>query len=54
MVADQVVQSSVAYLQGWVSRFKNDKSMIIYTSTEAVKAASYILDLELPAVAMAA
>ncbi|MFD3002600.1 hypothetical protein ACFS7Z_19675 [Pontibacter toksunensis] len=54
-------ENSVAYLQGWVSKFKDDKTMIIYASTRAFKAASYILDMKadqnkeaLPAVAMAA
>ncbi|MFD3002604.1 hypothetical protein ACFS7Z_19695 [Pontibacter toksunensis] len=53
--------NSVAYLQGWASKFKDDKTMIIYASTRAFKAASYILDLKaeeskeaLPAVATAA
>ncbi|WP_237144830.1 hypothetical protein [Pontibacter pamirensis] len=51
----------MAYLQGWVSKFKEDRTMIIYAGTRAFKAASYILDLKaeeskeaLPAVAMAA
>ncbi|PRY03675.1 antirestriction protein ArdC [Pontibacter ummariensis] len=57
-IKEAVFENSVAYLQGWVSKFKDDKTMIIYTSTKAFKAASYILDLKaeenkdaLPAVA---
>ncbi|RDV10259.1 antirestriction protein [Pontibacter diazotrophicus] len=60
-IQEAVFENSVAYLQGWASKFKNDKTMIIYAGTKAFKAASYILDLKaeesgeaLPAVAMAA
>ncbi|MFD3002612.1 ArdC family protein [Pontibacter toksunensis] len=60
-IQEAVFENSVAYLQGWVSKFKDDKTMIIYAGTRAFKAASYILDLKadeskaaLPAVAMAA
>ncbi|PRY08968.1 antirestriction protein ArdC [Pontibacter ummariensis] len=60
-IKEDVFQNSVAYLQGWASRFRDDKTMIIYTSTKAFRAASYLLDLNgkaskeaLPAMAMAA
>ena len=60
-IKEAVFENSVAYLQGWVSKFKDDKTMLIYASTRAFKAASYILDLKaeehkeaLPAVTMAA
>ena len=60
-IQEAVFENSVAYLQGWVSKFKDDKTMIIYVGTRAFKAVSYILDLKaeenkaaLPAVAMAA
>ncbi|RDV10239.1 hypothetical protein DXT99_26735 [Pontibacter diazotrophicus] len=60
-IQEEVFENSVAYLQGWVSKFKDDKTMIIYAGTKAFKAASYILNLKaeeskeaLPAVAMAA
>ncbi|MCC9137509.1 ArdC family protein [Pontibacter silvestris] len=45
-IKEDVFQNSVAYLQGWVSRFKDDRTMIIYASTRAFKAASYILGLK--------
>jgi antirestriction protein ArdC len=60
-IKEEVFRNSVAYLQGWASRLKDDKTMIIYAGTKAFKAASYILDLKaqenkdtLPAVSMAA
>ncbi|WP_162055802.1 ArdC family protein [Pontibacter pamirensis] len=60
-IREEVFENSVAYLQGWVSKFKDDKTMLIYAGTRAFKAASYILNLKaeeskeaLPAVAMAA
>lgn len=45
-IREAVFQNSVAYLQGWISRLQEDKTMIIYASTRAFKAASYILDLK--------
>ncbi|MBF9254835.1 DUF1738 domain-containing protein [Pontibacter sp. 172403-2] len=60
-IKEAVFENSVAYLQGWASKFKDDKTMIIYAGTKAFKAASYILNLQqdahdnsLPAVAQAA
>lgn len=45
-IKEAVFQNSVAYLQGWISRLQEDKTMIIYAGTKAFKAASYILDLK--------
>ncbi|WP_439879682.1 ArdC family protein [Pontibacter sp. MBLB2868] len=45
-IKEAVFQNSVAYLQGWVSRLQQDKTMIIYAATKAFKAASYIVDLK--------
>ncbi|WP_114782324.1 ArdC family protein [Botryobacter ruber] len=45
-IKEDVFQNSVAYLQGWASKFKDDKTMLIYASTKAFKAASYLLDLK--------
>lgn len=45
-IREAVFQNSVAYLQGWISRLREDKTMIIYAGTKAFKAASYILDLK--------
>ncbi|WP_276499853.1 ArdC family protein [Pontibacter litorisediminis] len=45
-IKEEVLKNSVAYLQGWVSKLKDDKTMIFYAGTRAFKAASYILDLK--------
>nr|WP_255531019.1 zincin-like metallopeptidase domain-containing protein [Pontibacter sp. FD36] len=45
-IREAVFQNSVAYLQGWISRLREDKAMIIYAGTKAFKAASNILTLK--------
>ncbi len=45
-IKEAVFQNSVAYLQGWISRLREDKTMILYAGTRAFKAASYILNLK--------
>jgi len=44
-IREAVFRNSVAYLQGWISRLQDDKTMILYAGNQAFKAASYILDL---------
>jgi antirestriction protein ArdC len=44
-IQDVVFENSIAYLQGWIKKLKDDKTMIIYAGTKAFKAASYILNL---------
>ncbi|KAA5539127.1 ArdC family protein [Adhaeribacter rhizoryzae] len=44
-IKEVVFENSVAYLQGWIKRLKDDKTMLIYASTKAFKAASFILGL---------
>ena len=41
-------QNSVAYLQGWLKTFKEDKQMLFKAATEAQKAVNYILKDEAP------
>ncbi|WP_262710953.1 zincin-like metallopeptidase domain-containing protein [Pontibacter mangrovi] len=45
-IREQVFPNSVAYLQGWVSKFKDDKTMLLYAAARAFKAASFILGLK--------
>lgn len=45
-IREAVFENSVAYLKGWVSSLKDDKTMIIYAGTKAFKAASHILGLK--------
>lgn len=46
-IKDVVFENSIAYLQGWASKLKDDKTMIIYASTKAFKAANFILNYKL-------
>ena len=36
----------MAYLQSWVSRSREDKTLILYASTRAFKAGSFVLNLK--------
>lgn len=42
---DKAFTNSVAYIQGWLKRLKNDNKMIVWASSRAEKAAKYILGL---------
>ena len=45
-IKETVFRNSVAYLQGWISRLREDKTLILYAGNQAVKAASFILNLK--------
>lgn len=40
---DKAFKNSVAYIQGWLKRLKNDNKMIVWASSRAEKAAKFIL-----------
>ena len=40
---DPVFQNSASYIQGWLSKLKDDKQLIFKASAEAQKAVDYIL-----------
>lgn len=40
--ADKAFKNSVAYIQGWLGRLKNDPKMIVIASAQAEKACKYI------------
>lgn len=40
---EKAFNNSVAYIQGWLKRLKNDNKMIVWASSRAEKAAKYIL-----------
>ena len=42
-IATKPLDNSVAYIQGWLERLKNDKRILIYAASQAQKAADYIL-----------
>jgi antirestriction protein ArdC len=43
---DKAFKNSVAYIQGWLSKLKNDNKMIIWASARAEKAAKYIIGIK--------
>lgn len=40
------LKNSVAYIQGWLQRLKEDKRFVIYASSQAQKATDYILNIQ--------
>ena len=38
--------NNAAYIQGWLAKFKNDKRVILYASSQAQKATDYILNVQ--------
>lgn len=42
-IESKVEDNSVAYLQGWISRLKGDKKLLIQASAQAQRAADYVL-----------
>lgn len=45
-IAMNGLTNSVAYLQGWLERLKQDKKFIVYASANAQKAVDYILNVK--------
>ena len=43
---DKAFNNSVAYIQGWLRKLKNDNKMIVWASSRAEKAAKYILGVK--------
>lgn len=41
---EKAFKNSVAYIQGWLTKLKNDNKMIVWASSRAEKAAKYILN----------
>lgn len=44
--SEKAFKNSVAYLQGWLSKLKNDNKMIIWAASKAEKAAKYIMGIK--------
>ena len=53
-IVDQTIDSSAAYLEGWLKQLKEDKTLIVHAAAQAQKAADFILGHkpEYPAEAM--
>jgi len=48
IATEQSEKNSIAYLQGWLNTFKQDKQMLFKAAVEAQKAVNYILKDETP------
>lgn len=44
-IEEPVINSSAAYIQGWLKALKNDKRLILKAATQAQAAADYILNI---------
>ena len=42
-IVERTIDSSAAYLENWLKQLKNDKTLIVYASAQAQKAADFIL-----------
>jgi len=42
-IVDQTINSSAAYLEGWLKSLKEDKTLIVHAAAQAQKAADFIL-----------
>jgi len=40
---DRTIDSSAAYLEGWLKQLKEDKTLIVHAAAQAQKAADFIL-----------
>ena len=52
-IVNKTFANSIAYLQGWIKRLKEDSTLIIYAANKALKGAAYILGEQLPPAAEA-
>ena len=42
-IVDRTINSSAAYLEGWLKQLKEDKTLIVHAAAQAQKAADFIL-----------
>ena len=49
-IMERTIDNSAAYLDGWLKRLKDDKTLIVYAAAQAQKAADFILGRESEAV----
>lgn len=45
-IGNQELENSAAYIEGWLTKFKNDKRFIVKASGQAQKAVDYILNIQ--------
>jgi len=41
---ERTIDNSAAYLEGWLKRLQEDKTLIVYAAAQAQKAADFILN----------
>lgn len=44
-IGERIIENSAAYIQGWISRLRNDKKFIVTAAAQAQKASDYILGI---------
>ena len=42
-IVDRTIDNSAAYIEGWLKRFQDDRTLIVYAAAQAQKAADFIL-----------
>jgi antirestriction protein ArdC len=47
-IVERTIDSSAAYLEGWLNQLKEDKTLIVYAAAQAQKAADFILGIQHP------
>jgi antirestriction protein ArdC len=52
-IVERTIDSSAAYLESWLKRLKEDKTLIVYAAAQAQKAADFILGRTIETEAMA-
>lgn len=45
-IVDRIIENSAAYIQGWLERLKNDRTLIVHAAAQAQKASDFILNQE--------
>jgi antirestriction protein ArdC len=45
-IEERIIDNSAAYIQGWLRRLRNDKSLVVFAAAQAQKAVDFILDNE--------
>lgn len=43
-IANQTIENSAAYIQGWLKALKNDRTLMVYAAAQAQKAAEFVLN----------
>ena len=44
----ETIENTVAYIQGWLSKLKSDKRLVVQAAAQAQKAADFVLGREQP------